>query len=212
MSPPASAGRERQEKILQAMYSVSGGTTRACPYEDIVVKAWRMWPEEFGLRGYVQEYPDASDLHKPLYGPLKREGLVHSTAKKFGLTPTGVAAAERLQQGAGASTGRGRLERLQRQEVLRLVEHAAVNLAETPEELLDTDLYEFYTVTVRTPPAQFAGRVKIVDEAIDAALDHKDPSIEPAKVVAVAKARDALRDRFADRIAARIAAKQKAKR
>src|SRR5215218_4954725 len=111
-------GRERQEKILQAIYEVSGQTTRACAYEDIVVQAWKMWPEEFGLRGYVNEHPDSSDLHKPLYGPMKRDGLVRSANKKFSLTPAGLEAAERLR--GGGIAGRGRLTRQQKDEVLRI--------------------------------------------------------------------------------------------
>lgn len=104
-------GRERQEKILRAIFEVAGGTTRVCAYEDIVVKAWKMWPEEFGLRGYDHQYPDSSDLHKPLYGPLKREGLVRSSNKKFGLTERGLAAVERLQSGGEPRLAdRGRLE------------------------------------------------------------------------------------------------------
>src|SRR5690349_5553590 len=141
MTTATAKGRERQEKIIQAIYKVSGGTTKPCPYEDIVVEAWKLWPEEFGLRGYVQLYPDASDLHKPLYGPLKREGLVHNTNKKFGLTPAGLDAAERLSEGTASPAGRGRLTRTQVQEIRRLGDHAAVRLADTPDELLDTDLY-----------------------------------------------------------------------
>lgn len=204
-----SKGRERQEKILQAIYEVARGTTKACAYEDIVVQAWKLWPEEFGLRGYVQKYPDSSDLHKPLYGPLKRDGLVRSANKKFALTPTGLEIASRLRSGVSPQASRGRLTRSQVQEIQRLINHAAIGLADTPDDLLDTDLYEFYTVTVRTSPAQFAGRVKTVDDAIDAAMEHRDPSIEPEKVVAVAKARNALRDRFSDLIAARRAAKER---
>jgi hypothetical protein len=211
VTPPASTkGRERQEKILQAIYEVSGHTTRACAYEDIVVQAWRMWPEEFGLRGYVNEHPDSSDLHKPLYGPMKRDGLVRSANKKFSLTPAGLEAAKRLR-GSGVA-GRSRLTRQQKDEVLRIANQRFVDLINDGEEPLDTDLYEFYTVTVRTAPADFKGRITTVDAAIDAALEHKDPSIEPEKVIAVAQARDALRDKFTDFIAERGAAKERTRK
>jgi hypothetical protein len=210
VSPALTKGRERQEKILQAIYEISGHTTRACAYEDIVVQAWKMWPEEFGLRGYVSEYPDSSDLHKPLYGPMKRDGLVRSANKKFSLTPAGLDVAERLR-GSGVA-GRGRLTRQQRDEVLRIASQKLVGLINDGEEPLDTDLYDFYTVTVRTGPADFAGRITTVDGAIDAALEHKDPSIEPEKVIAVAKARDAFRDKFTDFIAKRSAAKERTRK
>ncbi|HEY5287196.1 MAG TPA: hypothetical protein VIJ50_08840 [Solirubrobacteraceae bacterium] len=200
-------GRERQEKILQAIFEVSGHTTRACAYEDIVVQAWKMWPEEFGLRGYVNKYPDSSDLHKPLYGPMKRDGLVRSANKKFSLTPAGRDAAERLR--GGVKLGHGRLTRQQKDEVQRIANQKLVELLNDGEDPLDTDLYEFYTVTVRTTPADFEGRITTVDAAIDAALEHNDPSIERERVLAVANARGALRDKFADFIAERSAARER---
>jgi hypothetical protein len=206
----SSRGRERREKILQAIFSVSGGTTRVCAYEDIVVEAWKLWPEEFGLRGYVQEHPDSSDLHKPLYGPLKREGLVRSSNKKFGLTERGLAAVERLRLGPTSGPGdRGRLERDEKAEMLRLADRPAVGMLPNPEELLDTDLYDFYGVTVRTKPAEFAGRLKTVDAAIDAAVNAKDPSIELEKVAMVVATRDALKAKFGELISLRSAAKEK---
>ena len=203
-------GRERQEKILQAIFTVSGGTTCVCAYEDIVVQAWKMWPEEFGLRGYVHDHPDSSDLHKPLYGPLKREGLVRSSNKKFGLTERGLAAIERLQRGPQDGVReRGRLERNEKAEILRLADRPAIALLPNPDGLLDTDLYDFYGVTVRTKPAEFAGRLKTVDAAIDAAIKAKDPSVDLEQVAMVVATRDALKVKFVDLIAARAAVKEK---
>jgi hypothetical protein len=203
-------GRERHEKILRAIFEVASGTTQVCAYEDIVVQAWKMWPEEFGLRGYVHEHPDSSDLHKPLYGPLKREGLVRSSNKKFGLTERGLATVERLRAGGELRhIDRGRLERDEKAEVLRLVDRPAVRMLPSPDELLDTDLYDFYGVTVRTKPGEFAGRLRTVDAAIDAAINAKDPSIELEKVAMVVATRDALKARYAGLITERCAAKHK---
>jgi hypothetical protein len=205
-------GRERQEKIIEAIFEVAGGTTRLCPYEDIVVQAWRMWPEEFGLRGYTDRYPDSSDLHKPLYGPLKREGLVRNQTKKFGLTQRGLAVAEQLRVPRdSAANGRGRVERDQKAELQRLGEREAVRLvvAERTEDLLDTDLYDFYGVTVRTAAGDFAGRVRTVDGAIDAAVSANDPSVDPSRLAAVVATRDELRTRFVDLITERSAAAEK---
>lgn len=215
----ASRRRERQEKILRAIYMVAGGTTKMCAYEDIVVQAWKLWPEEFGLRGYERDYPDASDLHKPLYGPLKRDGLVRSPGqksapgmKRFGLTERGIESVRRVKNaGATAPSQRGRLGRDERAEILRLADRPAVRMLPNPAELLDTDLYDFYGVTVRTSPAEFAGRLKTVDAAIDAAIKAKDPSVDIDKVAMVAATRDALKEQHADLIAARAGVKEKAR-
>lgn len=208
-------GRERQETILRAIFAVSGGTTRMCAYEDIVVQAWRLAPEEFGLRGYEREYPDASDLHKPLYGPLKREGLVRSPGeksapgmKRFGLTERGIEFVKQLRSGETltALSERGRLGRDQKAEILRLADRPATRLLDAPSQMLDTDLYDFYGVTVRTSAAEFMGRIKTVDAAIDAAISAKDPSVDLEKVAQIAATRDVLKEQHADLIAARSAA------
>jgi hypothetical protein len=210
-SAASTKGRERQEKILQAMYKASGGTTKVCAYETIVVEAWKLWPEEFGLRGYVHEYPDSSDLHKPLYGPLKRDGFVRSPGtKKFGLTERGLAAVERIKRGPdSAPSQRGRLQRDEKAEILRLADRPAIRMLANPDDLLDTDLYDFYGVTVRTKPAEFAGRLRTVDAAVDAAVMAKDPSIDLEKVAMVVATRDALINKFAELLSARSAVKEK---
>jgi hypothetical protein len=200
--------------ILLAMYEVAGGTTRLSAYEEIVVRAWKLFPQEFGLRGYVDHYPDASDLHKPLYGPLKRDGYVRVQNKKFGLTEHGLAVAERLgRSGSEAGDTRGRVRRDEYIEIERLSKKPAVALVQEgqAQELLDTDLYDFFGVTVRTKPADFAGRVTTVDQANDAAVDAQDPSIDKQRLAWVVLTRDALKAKWADLIAERTAAREKTK-
>ncbi len=204
--------RERHGKILQAIYEVSGGTTKLCQYEDIVVSAWKGWPEEFGLRGYVDEYPDSSDLHKPLYGPLKREGFVRSGNKSFGLTERGVSEVQSLN-GKGADdageAARGRLSRDQKREIVRLSESPVLAVALEGDDLLDTDMYEFYGVTVRTSPADFQGRISTVDAAIDAALASSDPSVGHQEVSVITATRDRLRTELEELISSSIAPNKK---
>lgn len=214
MPPAKSPGRERNQMILRAMYDVAGGTTRLSAYEDIVVQAWKLFPQEFGLRGYADQYPDASDLHKPLYGPLKRDGFVRVQNKKFGLTDHGLAVAERLRSPDGErAEAPGRVRRDQRIEIERLSKKPAVQLLqeERSEELLDTDLYDFFGVTVRTKPADFAGRVTTVDQAIDAAVAAQDPSIDTVRLAWVVLTRDALKQQWAELIAERTSAREKTK-
>ena len=204
MSSVRSSGRDRRNMILVAMSVVSDGTTRLCAYEDIVVRAWQLFPQEFGLRGYVDLYPDASDLHKPLYGPLKRDGYVRVQNKKFGLTDSGLAVAQQITQPPADEfpEGKGRVRRDQLIEIEKLCKKAAVGLVQQgpSEELLDTDLDDFYSVTVRTKPADFAGRIATVDRAIDAALGAQDPSIDKTRLALVSLARDALKEVHADLI------------
>jgi hypothetical protein len=214
MSKGKSSGRKRRQMILLAMRKVAGDATRLCAYEDIVVQAWKLFPQEFGLRGYADKYPDSSDLHKPLYGSLKREGYVRVQNKKFGLTDSGLAAAERLRHPADERIPElGRVGRDQRIEIERLAKKASVALLEQAkaDELVDTDLYDFYGVTVRTKPADFAGRITAVDAAVDAAVAAQDPSIDKQRLAWVVLTRDELKTRWAELIAELTAASQKAR-
>jgi hypothetical protein len=213
MTGARSSGRERHRMILIALSDVASATTRLCAYEDIVVRAWQLFPQEFGLRGYVEDYPDSSDLHKPLYGPLKRDGYVRVRNKKFGLTEAGLAIAEELRRPDSGGGATSRVRRDQLIEVERLAKKPAVGLVQNEQaaELLDTDLYDFYGVTVRTKPADFAGRVTTVDRAIDAAVEAQDPSVDKARLAWVVLTRDALKTQHSDLIAELSTADDKTK-
>jgi hypothetical protein len=100
---------------LVAIFQLSDGTNKPLEYEDIVVKSLELFPDEFGLRKYVHKYPDSSDQHKPLYGPLKAKGLVLSGNKKFRSTETGIARTPELEKAlrgeTSSSENSGRLSR-----------------------------------------------------------------------------------------------------
>lgn len=167
---------QRPDKILIAMYRLSDGTTKSLKYEDIVVKAFELFPEEFALRGYPQ-YPDASDIHKPLYGPLKRGGHVLSANKMFRLTTKGLTYAERL---TGVSGGKAeRIDRANSKELERLAESDAFRLFREgqKEQILDTDFFSYLGTTVRTPKNDFIGRLKAVDDAVAAGARFPDNAI-----------------------------------
>src|SRR5438132_8933893 len=119
----------RPEKILISMRSLAGGTTKPCKYEDIVVKAFSMFPKDFALRGYPR-YPDSSDIHKPLYGPLKRAGHVLAGNKQFRLTPKGLERARQLStlEKKIAKTGGERLSRDKESEIQRIFQTEAFRL------------------------------------------------------------------------------------
>ena len=164
----------RPEKILIAMNALSKGTTQPCKYEDIVVKAFEMFPKDFQLRGHPN-YPDSSDIHKPLYGPLKRQGLVRAANKNFSLTERGLTRAAALAGGTVANGKKdGQVERLSRDmenEVGKASRSSAAKLfAEGQfDRVLDTDFYSYLGITVRTKSSDFEGRLKTVSDAVKTA-------------------------------------------
>ena len=181
------SSRERPEKILVAMHELAGGTG-FIKYEDIVVKAFQMFPDEFALRGYPQ-YPDSSDIHKPLYGVLKKQGLIRSANKTFALTALGVERAQRLMAHAGKAIDQprsaDRLTRAEEGEVERVVKSPALKLfvEGQRDRILDTDFYAVFGCTVRTPKNDFIGRVTATKNAIRQAKKLGKPEPKTAKLM-----------------------------
>lgn len=173
----------KPEKILIAMYAISKGKMTPCRYEDIVVKAFEMFQKDFQLRGYPK-FPDSSDIHKPLYGPLKSKGLVRSANKTFALTEKGISLAAGLMGNVSgeksANVEKKRLTRDMDQEIARVRQSEACKLylMDKRDGILDTDFYGYLGVSVRTGKNDFIGRLNSVTEAVEtyAAIDPKPES------------------------------------
>lgn len=156
----------KPDKILTVMFDLSGAEPKALLYEDIVVAAFRRYPEDFQLRGYP-EYPDSSDIHKPLY-KMKRDGLVRSANKSFMLTPMGIGVAQKLTGTPDAT--RDRLTKPEENEIVRITKSQAFQLflADQKSRILDTDFYDYLGVSVRTPKGDFLGRLATVAQSVAA--------------------------------------------
>lgn len=170
----------RPEKILLAMGELSEYSTKSLSYEDIVVKSWQLFPQEFGLRKYAEQYPDASDIHKPLYGRLKTTGMVRSGSKKFKLTNKAMdflvsltTKVESKGKSKAKKVGAGgtRLSRSIELELERIQQTEAFSLfnAGDSDQILDTDFFTYLGATVRTKKQEFMGKLTTVEEAVVAA-------------------------------------------
>lgn len=192
--------RGRPQKILEALFALSPTGPRLVTYEDIVVKAWELYPDDFGLRGYSDRFPDASDIHVPLYKELKSAGLVAtgpSRQKKFKLTDSGwdLAASSFRHQGAGDAVSTGRMSRSGSQELQHLTRSTATQLwlAGQSEDILDTDFFAFYRTSVRAPVREFESRLAQTRRALDEAI-----ATESVGAVELVTVDHFLRERFAD--------------
>jgi len=180
------------------MYELSDGDSKPLHYEDIVVAAFRSYPQDFQLRGYP-DFPDASDLHKPLYA-MKRDGLVRSASdKSFLLTPRGLEVARELIGGREAQ--HDRLTKREENEVKRITKSQAFYLfqKESAIKILDTDFYEYLGASVRTPKGDFLGRLTIVEQVVTM---HREKINDPLSTV-LAALHCLMVERFKDEIQAR---------
>jgi hypothetical protein len=183
----------RVELVLLALYHL--GPEKTHSYEDIVVSAFKHFPNDFAMRGYP-EYPDSSDVHVPLYKELKSAGYVVVVPnKRFRLTSAGFERARmRLAEAGGTDTqAAGRARRATTMELRRLAgTEAARRFAENKmDSVLDTDFHEFFGTSVRTDDREFLGRLNQVKEWIGLGMQDGLPEAK-----ALDKVRNALLEKF----------------
>ena len=183
MSPDLS----KEQKVLLALYRLWKDGHKKVRYEDIVVKTFKDYPSDFHLKGYP-EFPDTGDaVHKPLYDYRKR-GMVTASNKMFSLTSHGVAEAERLRDQEGGKPHsqeiHHRLERNAQIELERIkqLESFRLFLSGKQDEIIDSDLFEYLGVSVRSTKNEFIGRLEIM-RAVTEMLEKsglKDPAVVAA--------------------------------
>jgi hypothetical protein len=175
----------RAEKILLVMYALCDGKRKNLRFEDIVVRAFNDYPDDFHLRGYT-EYPDSGDLvHKPLYD-FRKDGFVEANNKFFSLTPRGLAVAEKLNNALGGREIKkeGRLSGFADREILRIEKLEGLRLFINGEfdKILDTDFFAYLGVTVRTQKNDFLGRLNTIRGSIDELRGLENQSILRIKI------------------------------
>lgn len=168
----------RGEKILYVLYGLSGKSRKSIRYEDIVVKAFETYPDDFHLKGYPQ-YPESGDLvHKPLYD-FKKKGLLVAGNKMFALTEKGLVAAERIESAVTGKTvsNTERVTRDIEKEIGRVSKTPgfALFVNGEPEKIVDTDFFEYLGATVRTSRNDFLGRLNTLTDVVKVTKDKKNP-------------------------------------
>lgn len=198
-------GLSKEQKVLLALYRLWSRGRKKVQYEHIVVKAFRDYPADFHLEGHT-EFPDTGDaVHKPLYD-YRKKGMVSASNKMFSLTPHGVAEAQRLlviEKGKPTpGEPRHRLERDTQIEIDRIkqLEGFKLFLTGKREDIIDSDLFEYLGVSVRSAKNDFIGRLEAMKSAIAAVSSSglKDPFL-----VAACEFHDFLISRFAKEIASK---------
>jgi len=195
----------KEQKVLLALFRLWNEGRKKVRYEDVVVRVFNDYPGEFHLKGYP-DFPDTGDaVHKPLYD-YRKKGMVVASNKMFSLTAQGVTEAERLEaleKGKPKPTEtRHRLERDAQIEIERIkhLEGFRLFLAGKQEDIIDSDLFEYLGVSVRSTKNDFIGRLETMKSAITALANSglKDPIL-----VASRQFHEFLLNRFAESIASK---------
>ena len=173
------------DRVLVALAEATEFETRAIPYEEIVICSWRRFPDRFSLRSHP-EFPDSSDQHKKLYGPLTKAGYVVALKdKRFRLTASGLRQAQRLDKALGGQSAvlgedSSRLDR----DDERIVRSALASQAFLKwangrrDEIVDFDARTFFRFSVATTKSE---RMLLVEKTFKAISKAGQASSEGAK-------------------------------
>src|ERR1039458_4029624 len=122
------------DKLVVAAYKLTTSGKSPFTAEDLVVAAWRTYPDTFGLPGYASPdgrsmYPDSNRVFAEIMGtkPVRQRGyLVKVGNKLYQLTATGVQFAEGLRAQA-VGTEKVGLARPLKEELARLLKAQATD-------------------------------------------------------------------------------------
>lgn len=158
-----------REKLLLVIYELSL-EQNTLKYEDIFVKAFKKYPDDFHLRGYP-EYPDSGDsTQRPLYG-LRKDGLIQVRSKFVTLTEKGITCAKQLIKTQSGSPRKPshKLTRDILTEINRIKNTDAFQLfiTDKKDQIVDTDFFAYLGTSVRTERTDFRARIKTVQDVIE---------------------------------------------
>lgn len=179
----------RTEMLFLVMYDMTK-IDKNLKFEDIVVEAFKKFPEDFHLRGY-EEYPDSGDLvHKPLYS-LRKKGYLEANNKVFSLTDRGLNFAMQISAAAEGEIikSSARFSRFVEKEINRIKSTEGFKLFISGEkgEINDTDFYSYFGITPRTSKNNFHGRFNTITEVIEELSRKKDATEENNKIISYYK-------------------------
>ncbi len=174
----AQSSIDLKRQLLLAATECSGGdTNKTFTFEELLVAAWKLDNQSWGLRGFETEYPDSERIHRELDSRGKNsKGLVElgwlekvrprvyrMTLK--GLTETGRAKPEH-------KIVREKIRRQSEDEVRRILEHPVFHqwLADPERPKRFREAGTFWNVAPGTPPAVITKRIRAVDDVLTTAL------------------------------------------
>jgi len=157
-----------REKLLCVIYEMLSGKQGTLKYEDISVKAFTRYPNEFQLRGYPN-YPDTEHTSKRIYD-LRKEGLIQVRNKYVTLTEKGITYAKQIiKTQSKPQKLHYKLSRDILSEIDRIKNTDAFQLFVTDkrDQIVDTDFFAYLGTTVRTERTDFKARIKTIEDVIE---------------------------------------------
>ena len=104
---------KHEKVLLSASQSWPEGTFTA---EDLVIACWQAFPDDFGLQGYEQSYPDSSVVYRHIMGQnslvKKHKWFLQVGAKTYKVSISGAARALQMQDNDGPQTSSENVQKI----------------------------------------------------------------------------------------------------
>jgi hypothetical protein len=175
------------EKLLLAAAQLENEGKSLFSAEDLVVAAWRLDPETFGLAGYLDDqgrpaYPNSNRVFAEIMGskPIRKQGLLAKAGTKtFRLTESGRQRVQNLQLrshgtvGRDSAEGKAVFDRETSRKLRRLLGTRAVDKLRNgrADEITFTDASSFWGITARSTAMGFQARRGDVEGVLKAASE-----------------------------------------
>lgn len=214
------------DKLLIAAIDLEKNGKRPFTAEDLVVNAWKNFPDAFGLSGHLDDngnrrYPDSNRVFAEIMGskPIRKKGFLQKVGTKlYQLTEAGQNQAKQLSasyNGSGdaeSDTGKSGLDRQMVLRIKRLFSSKVVEkfIGQRIEEITFYDACAFWGITARSSAIELEGRIANFKTVVKTALkdakgkklsfEHGGRAYSPKELKLLIKVHDLLMDNFKQQI------------
>ncbi|OFV91516.1 MAG: hypothetical protein A3H28_06985 [Acidobacteria bacterium RIFCSPLOWO2_02_FULL_61_28] len=208
------------DKLVLAAFGLENSGRVPFTAEDLVVSAWKAFPDTFGLPGYadsrgVNQYPDSNRVFAEIMGskPIRQKGwLAKDGNKLYRLTEAGRQHGSILSRSKSDGTEKISLERPQREEIERLLKSKATEKFRSglTDEIIFPDACAFWRISARSAAIEFTGRYNNADQLLEAAKNaalgkdftfrHGGAPISLSDLSVLEEVHKFMRERFQDEI------------
>ena len=206
------------EKILMAAISIKGDE-KTFTAEDLVVAAWKLFPDVFGLQGYADMYPDSNKVLSNIMGSkgLREKKWIRKVGeKKYRITEAGKEAGAHLSSDQNQVSHSSALSREAKETLYRLINSKAFEKFKSSniDDVHFGDACSFWNISVRSNAAMLKNRLNDLETIINAteklisesdnkavSLTHGGEPITLNDVITLRELNELLLGKFDDQIA-----------
>ena len=206
------------EKLIVAAYELFTEGQASFSAEHLVVTAWKLFPDTFGLIGFTDEhgsplYPDSNRIYAEIMGskPVRRKGYIIKVGKKtYQLTESGIAYAQSInERNHYLASKKASLSREERGELKRLLAAKATEHFKIGDHQSITfyEACQFWNISPRSSAIELQGRIANLQNILSSAkavlrgnppvvLNHSGPMVSMGDIALLDDLNVMLQSRF----------------